>query len=85
MDFWTFIFGIAVGLVSIMIFNRFFKNDSIAEDLKEQFKNLSNEILVQQADAIVEKATNTVKTTNEMIINPLEVQLEKMKVSLEDI
>ena len=72
MDFWTFIFGIAVGLVSIMIFNRFFKNDSIAEDLKEQFKNLSNEILVQQADAIVEKATNTVKTTNEMIINPID-------------
>ena len=47
--------------------------------MSDQFKNLSNEILVQQADTIAKKATESVTSTNKEIIDPLKKQLDNIK------
>ena len=75
-------YGIIFGVVcfavvtGLLIFNYFFKDDI---SLSDQFKNLSNEILVQQADTIAKKATESVTSTNKEIIYPLKKQLDNIK------
>ena len=75
-------YGIIFGVVcfavvtGLLIFNFLFKDD---KSLSDQFKNLSNEILVQQADTIAKKATESVTSTNKEIIDPLKKQLDNIK------
>tara|TARA_B100001175_G_C19477812_1_gene625356 strand:- start:63 stop:1220 length:1158 start_codon:yes stop_codon:yes gene_type:complete len=75
-------YGIIFGVVcfavvtGLLIFNFLFKDDI---SLSDQFKNLSNEILVQQADTIAKKATESVTSTNKEIIDPLKKQLDNIK------
>ena len=84
-------YGIIFGVVcfavvtGLLIFNFLFKDDI---SLSDQFKNLSNEILVQQADTIAKKATESVTSTNKEIIDPLKKQLdntlEKLNLNISD-
>jgi DNA recombination protein RmuC len=88
MDIWTFIAGLLIGAVLIIVYNK--KNslseiDEVKKELKEQFKNISNEILQKQADAIANKASETVSTTNKLIIDPLKTQLDNIKADFNKI
>ena len=73
--------GAIIGIACAVLYNSYFKK----EHLKEEFRNISNEILAQQADSIAKKATDTVETTNKAIINPLETQLKEIKEYVEGV
>lgn len=73
--------GAIIGIACVVLYNNYFKK----EHLKEEFRNISNEILAQQADSIAKKATDTVETTNKAIINPLETQLKEIKEYVEGV
>ena len=81
MNIFDFIIGIVVGIACIVLYNNFFRR----ENLKKEFKKISNEILVEQADAIAKKATDTVETTNKAIIDPLKDKLKEMKEYVEGV
>tara|TARA_Y100000389_G_scaffold41271_2_gene35960 strand:+ start:8248 stop:9390 length:1143 start_codon:yes stop_codon:yes gene_type:complete len=72
----TFIIVCLAVIAGLYIYNNFIKKDV---SLAEEFKNISNDILVKQGDFIAQKATDSVKSTNKEIIDPLKEQLKNIK------